>query len=148
MTIEKDRGAPGDGEQLHQLQRAGFWKLLGKIGVLGLVCGLVGGLALVNSESGTPLPPMLKLIGAAGVFVTSLVFAYASWRFFVSVDEVELADNLWGSTFGFYTYGILFPAWWALAKLGFAPDPNHWVIFGATLVAGAIAYGVRKWRAH
>ena len=45
-------------------------------------------------------------------------FAYGTWRFVKVIDEVELVDNLWGSTAGYYVYAALFPMWWALAKGG------------------------------
>lgn len=76
----------------------------------------------------------------------ALAVAYGSWRFFATVDELELADNLWGSLVAFYTYAILFPAWWALATIGQAPEPDQWVIYGVTLAAGGAAYLFRKWR--
>ena len=51
------------------------------------------------------------------------------------VDEVEVADNLWGSLIGLYVYALLFPAWWALNLLGQAPEPDDWVIFGASMLS-------------
>ena len=70
--------------------------------------------------------------------------AYGSWRFFTSVDEVEIADNLWGSLVGFYLYAILFPSWWALHKLGQVPEPNDWAILFASMFTALAVYGYRK----
>ena len=78
--------------------------------------------------------------------MASVLFLYGSWRFFANVDELELLDNLWGSLVGFYAYGVTFPAWWALNKLGYLPEPNDWVIFNIALVTALAAYLYRKWR--
>ena len=64
------------------------------------------------------------------------------------VDELELADNLWGSLIGFYVYAFGFPTWWALNWLGVAPAPDHWMIFAAAVVSATAAYALRKWRSR
>lgn len=140
---------PGEGERLHAQKRKQFWRLLGGLALIGLVLGFMGGFVTGYSDArGTDLSPEIRTIAAAGVILLAILTAYASWRFFVSVDEVEVADNLWGSLIGFYTYAILFPSWWALAKLERAPEPDDWVIFGASMIVATAAYGVRKWRSR
>ena len=59
--------------------------------------------------SGQEMDPLFRLAGAGGVIIAALLAIYFSWRFFVSVDEVEVADNLWGSLIGFYAYAMLLP---------------------------------------
>jgi hypothetical protein len=61
---------------------------------------------------------------------------------------VEVADNLWGSLIGFYTYAILFPAWWALNKLRQVPEPDQWAIFVISMVAALAVYAYRKWQSR
>lgn len=115
----------GEGERLHAQKRKQFWRLMGGLALIGIVMGFVGGFMTGHADaSATELSPELKTIGAVGVILLAILTAYASWRFFVSVDEVEVADNLWGSLIGFYTYAILFPVWWALAQLDRAPEPD------------------------
>ena len=119
------------------------------LALLGLVTGFVAGFATGFADGrGIADEPLYGTIGAAGVALMATLFAYFSWRFFVTVDEVELADNLWGSLIGFYAYAILFPAWWALHRLGTAPEPDDWAIFTVALVTALIAYAIRKWRAR
>lgn len=133
----------GEGERLHAERRRRFWTILGGLALLGLVTGFVGAYIIEHQQSGGGnLPPMLA---TAAIALAVLAVAYGSWRFFASVDELELADNLWGSLVAIYTYAILFPAWWALAAIGQASEPDDWVIYGVTLAAGGAAYLFRKW---
>jgi len=137
----------GEGERLHSERRKRFWRIMGGLLSLGFVTGIVAGFALQVSGTGeTTWPAWAPVAGTVGVVVAALGTAYGSWRFFVSVDEVEVADNLWGSLIGFYVYAILFPAWWALNKLGQVPEPNHWAIFLASMLAALAVYAYRKVR--
>ena len=109
----------------------------------GFISGFVAGHA---DATGTVLPDWTLNLGAAGVVLAAIAAAYGSYRFFVSVDEVEVADNLWGSLIGFYAYALLFPTWWLLHELDRVPEPDDWVIFGFAIVTALAAYGVRKWQ--
>jgi hypothetical protein len=138
---------PGEGERLYAQRRRRFWMLLASLALLGAISGFVAGfVAGLGDARGMTEVPLYGTIGGAGVILMAILVAYFSWRFFDSVDEVEVADNLWGSLIGFYTYAILFPAWCALNHLGKAPEPNHWIIYGASMLTATGAYGYRKWR--
>ena len=80
--------------------------------------------------------------------VATIGGGYFSWRFFTSVDEVEVTDNLWASLIGFYVYGFAFPTWWALSWLDAAPEPEDWILYAAAMLSATAAYGVRKWRSR
>ena len=136
---------PVDGEKLHEARRKRFWVILGGLGVLGAITGAVGQFAIEAGGAGS-FPAWAITAGGIGVIIVAILVAYGSWRFFASVDELELADNLWGSLVGFYWYAILFPAWWALNKLGWAPALDHWGIFVSSMIAAALVYFYRKWR--
>lgn len=139
----------GEGERLHAERRRRFWLILGGLAGVGMVAGFFGGFVKGYADgSGVDLAPTMVTLLACGVVLTAIVTAYGSWRFFVTVDEVEVADNLWGSLIGFYVYAILFPAWWAIHRLGQAPEPDDWLIFGAAMITATIAYGIRKWRSR
>ena len=139
----------GEGERLHAERRKRFWTLLGGLLVAGFITGAVSGAFFGHVEhGGTPLPPWAAALGVAGVLLMVVAVAYGSWRFFVSVDEVEVADNLWGSLIGFYTYAILFPAWWALNRLRQVPEPDHWAIFAISMAAALAVYAYRKWQSR
>ena len=139
----------GEGERLHAERRRRFWTLLGVLALIGAISGFIGGFMVGHQDaSGIALSPSLLTLAAAGVVLVAILVAYFSWRFFVTVDEVELADNLWGSLIGFYVYAILFPAWYAMYKLGKAPEPDDWLIFGAAMITASVAYGFRKWQSR
>lgn len=136
----------GEGERLESARRRKFWKLVFALAAAGAVGGFIFGFAMGHAEaSDHPLSETARLAAAAALLLSLAAAAFLSWRFFATVDEVELADNLWGSLIGFYTYAFLFPTWWALAWLDVAPQPNDWAIFAASLVTATAAYAYRKW---
>ena len=93
----------GEGERLYAAQRKRFWRILGGLLLLGFATGLIGSAALNIADSGSAdWPAWAPLAGTIGVVLVAIGVAYGSWRFFTSVDEVEIADNLWGSLVGFY----------------------------------------------
>jgi hypothetical protein len=136
----------GEGERLHAQRRRRFWTILGGLLVVGLVAGFASGFLAGFNDARSGGSSAYMTVGTIGVIVLVLGAAYGSWKFFVNVDEVEVADNLWGSLVGFYTYALLFPAWWALNKLGQLSDPDDWAIFGASMLVGVAVYLYRKLR--
>ena len=136
---------PGEGERLHAARRKRFWLILGALALVGGAGGFVGGLVLERAEH-DDLPAWTSSAVAIGVILVAFFAAVFSWKFFTDVDEVEVADNLWGSLIGFYWYAILFPSWWALNKLGHAPAVDHWAIFGSSMIVALAVYVYRKWR--
>ena len=136
----------GEGERLEAQRRKRFWTILGALFVLGGIAGFATGfLAGVNDarEGGTAA---YKAVGTIGVVILVFGAAYGSWKFFQNVDEVEVADNLWGSMIGLYVYALLFPAWWALHLLGQVGEPDDWMIFGASMLSAVAVYLYRKVR--
>ncbi|MBA3576491.1 MAG: hypothetical protein H0W39_02575 [Sphingomonas sp.] len=136
----------GEGERLEAARRRKFWQLIIALAVSGAVAGFVFGFALGHSDaSDHPMSESVRLLIAAILLLSVAGAAYLSWRFFQTVDEVEIAHNLWGSLIGFYVYAFMFPTWWALEWLALAPEPNDWVIFAASLLTATAAYAWRKW---
>ena len=136
----------GEGERLEAQRRKRFWTILGALLVLGGIAGFATGfLAGVNDarEGGSAA---YKAVGTIGVVILVFGAAYGSWKFFQNVDEVEIADNLWGSMIGLYVYALLFPAWWALHLLGQVGEPDDWMIFGASMLSAVAVYLYRKVR--
>ena len=139
----------GEGERLHAQRRRRFWMILGGLALIGMVGGFLSGFITGYADARqATVEPLYGTVAALGCVVLAIAVAIASWRFFVTVDELEVADNLWGSLIGFYVYAILFPLWWALNRLGKAPEPDDWLIYGAALATATLAYGVRKLRAR
>ena len=139
----------GEGERLHDERRKRFWLILAALAGLGAGGGFVSGFVAGYSDArGLTADPLYGIIGSIGVVLIAVLAAFFSWRFFVSVDEVEVADNLWASLIGFYAYAILFPAWWALHRLERVPEPDHWAIYATAMIVTIAAYAARKWRSR
>ena len=116
----------GVGERLHARRQRRFRLTLAALAGVGGLCGFIAGFVKGFADGGNKaVEPWLLQLGVAGVVLGAVLAAYFSWRFFATVDEVEVADNLWGSLIGFYVYAILLPSWWALDKLTVAPPPDH-----------------------
>ena len=137
----------GEGERLHSERRKRFWKIIGLLALAGGVGGFISGFVAGHADAtNRELPEWMMSVAVAGIVVAVIAAVYGSYRFFVTVDEVEVADNLWGSLIGFYAYAFLFPAWWLLSEIGRAPEPNDWVIFAVAIFAALAAYAFRKWQ--
>ena len=140
----------GEGERLESARRRRFWTVIVILNVIGLLIGfsfgyVSGHRGIPLAQAGEALPDGVVVALVAGGIAA---FSYGCWAFFKTIDEVELADNLWASTASFYAYAVLFPSWWVFSQAGIASGPNHWAIFFVSLAAGLVVYGYRKWRAR
>jgi hypothetical protein len=139
----------GEGERMHEERRKRFWKIMGGLALIGAIAGFVSGFVTGASDArGVPVDPAYLTLAAVAVPLVAILTLWGSWKFFTAVDELEVADNLWGSLIGFYAYLVIFPSWWALHQLGKASEPNDWIIYGIAMVTSLVAYAVRKWRAR
>ena len=147
---------PGEGERLLAARRRRFWTIIAVMvasgALVGFFSGMYAGYTDAQREKGgiaalepSDFPVLLRF---AAVLVAVLAFAALTWWFVRSVDELEIADNLWASTTGLYAYSIAFPAWWALWKLEVTREPDDWTIYAATLVITGLVYLWRKWQAR
>ncbi|HET9397753.1 MAG TPA: hypothetical protein VFO45_02945 [Sphingomicrobium sp.] len=140
----------GEGERLESSRRRRYWTVVAALMAVGMVIGFVFGFSSAHQDvpieqAATSLPDgiVIALVAAA-----IAAFSYGCWAFLKTIDEVELADNLWGSTASYYAYAVLFPSWWVFGEAGITPAPNHWAIFFVSLAFGMAVYGFRKWRAR
>lgn len=137
----------GEGERLEAQRRKKFWGLVFALAGVGAIAGFVFGFIHGAADAtGEPISETARTIAAIALVVAALGGGYFSWRFFTTVDEVEVTDNLWASLIGFYVYGFAFPTWWALSWLKAAPEPVDWIIYAVVMLSATAAYGVRKWR--
>jgi hypothetical protein len=138
----------GEGERLFAAKRRRFWGWIVGLMLAGAVAGLISGALTSDEHKGvealTSLPQVAKF-GIVAVLIA--VFALGCWHFVREVDELEIADNLWSSTAGYYAYATLLPAWWLLWKLEAVGEPDHWAIFLAAALASLAVYFGRKWHA-
>ena len=138
------------GEDLHSARRKRFWRTLSLAGLCGIPVGFAVGLGFGMSRGDitafwTKSPDWLVIALVAAALAG---FLWGCWRFYLSMDEVELLDNLWSSTVAYGAYAVIFPAWWALGQAGIVTPPNDWIIYLAALLIGLAAYGKRKWDAR
>lgn len=138
-----------DGEIAHEASRKKFWRALAWCGVGGLPIGVVLGLTIASGRHPEGAVLSLPPVAAIALVVLALaLFIAGCWKFFTSIDEVEMADNLWASMIGFYFYVMVFPGWWLLALAGVVPPVDNWILWAGSLVAGMLEYGRRKWVAR
>ena len=139
----------GEGERLEKERRRKFWRLVLLLGAVGGVAGFVFGFIHGAADAaGQPVSGTARTAAAVALMVGTIGGGYFSWRFFTSVDEVEVTDNLWASLIGFYVYGFAVPLWWGLSWLKVAPEPVDWIIYVVVMLSATAAYGVRKWRSR
>lgn len=138
-----------DGENLHEVHRRRYWRYLAIVGLGGMPIGFGLGWAAGrygDRQAFWDMSPDWLVIGLLGIAIATICFG--TWRFYRSIDEVELQDNLWANSISYGVYALLFPAWWVLGKAGMAREPNDWLIFVVALCAGLVGYLGRKWRAR
>jgi hypothetical protein len=139
-----------EGENLHAQLRKRYWRNLTIAGIGAAPIGFGVGWYAHHSngeiDAFWSAAPDWAVIALLALAITALLFG--SWRFYRSIDEVELLDNLWASSASYTAYILLFPTWWVLGKAGIAQEPNDWLIFFAALGSGTAFYLWRKWRAH
>ncbi len=137
---DKDQMERGEGERLHAQREKNFWTISRRAasGRRHWWLHLAASSTALPTQAAMRWARLVKLAGAGGVIIAAVLTVYFSWRFFVSVDEVEVADNLWGSLIGFYVYAMLASRRGGrCAKLRPAPEPDHWLIYGISMIIGA-----------
>ena len=139
----------GEGERLESQRRRRLMTTILAFSAVAMVTGFASGFLQGQADAtGNPIDPTARTAVAITICAVLIAGAFASWRFFRTADEVEVADNLWASLVGFYVYGFGFPAWWMLASLKVAPGPDHFIIYAAAIVSAAATYAIRKWRSR
>lgn len=139
----------GEGERLEAQRRRKFMRTVAVIAAAGSIGGFIFGFVHGRSAAtGIPIGDTARSIAAAALVISAVGGAYGCWRFFITADEVEVADNLWASLVGVCLYVILFPTWWALSWLKFVPEPVGWIIFAAVMLSIVATYSVRRWRSR
>lgn len=129
------------GEARHSARRRRFWLAITLFVVLGGVAGFLLGLSERLSGAAIHATPEFT-IAAVAVGIIALT-ALSIW-FFRAVDELEVADNLWASLYGYYFYAAAFPSWWVLANADLAPPVDPWALYVCTILFSFAVYGIRK----
>jgi hypothetical protein len=81
-------------------------------------------------------------IAFAIIYVGALALGW--WHMCRVADEVEARNNraaiVWAGCF----YGLTYPVWYFLWKGGLVPEPDHMLMYGATVAVAAVTSVVRK----
>jgi len=81
-------------------------------------------------------------IAFAFIYVGMSLFGW--WRVCRVADEVEARNNraamVWAGCF----YGVTYPVWYFLWRGGLVPEPDHMLMYAATVAVAALTYGIRK----
>ena len=119
----------------------------GAIGIAGgMAFALVGGggemgvWALFSANE--PISPMAALILLAILIVATVL----SIRWHMLLDEHERAAYDFGAVVSIYIYFVLSTGWWLLARGGFAPAPDGYLIFWVVMITWLIGWVVRRYR--
>lgn len=138
---------PGSGEPLNRNERLNR-NILIACGALGGIVGVI--LALASGKlteggavfSNEPLPPM---IAAALILVLGILIPIISYYWHKVVDEQEVHAYKTGTLYAFYVYGIGTPLWWLAWRGGFAPAPDGFIIYYATITVMGIVWLWKKY---
>jgi hypothetical protein len=128
------------GERAEESRRNRFWLLMAGFMLVG---GVIGA-ALVIVREGDGSLPAVAAIAVAALLVVAL--GGGSWYFYRDIDELERRDNLIAGVIALHFYVILYPCWYFLWKGGLVPEPDHEILYIATLIVMTLAYFWKKIR--
>lgn len=115
-------------------------------GIMGVVMAVSGDGGLANGTgvfSNEPLPAgvAIVLVLIVGVLVPAISIYWHRL-----VDEQEADAYKTGALFAFYVYALGAPLWWLAWRGGFAPSPNGFVIYFATMLTVGSIWLWKKYR--
>ncbi|WP_265563368.1 hypothetical protein [Sphingomicrobium arenosum] len=114
-----------------------------------LLGGAIGGsLAVSTPGDGSFLeaaswPPLLSIALAVVALIVVPLLMLSATR---TADELEYAHQAWGMQAGGFALLCGYPAWFALWKGGFVPEPAHGAIYAGYFVLTIIAYLYHRFR--
>lgn len=127
------------GEQKEARRRRNFWLMMAAFTGAGFITGMLSG--IFDAESSLQAKPAWAI---AFVGIALAAFVGLSVVFFRRVDELELADNLWGGLFGLYFYMAAQPTWYVLNRVDLVGPIEHWPLYFATCLVTFAVYLGRK----
>ena len=140
MTSREAGMTKGQGERAERSRSLRFWGIMAGFMLLG---GIGGAAMVVMERSGGALSTALAVgmvaLGTAGV-------GAGAWWFLRDIDEVERRDNYVSCTIGLNFYLIFYIDWYFLWKGAVVREPDHEVLFLATMGVMAATYVWKKLR--
>lgn len=134
----------GPGERASKAQSRRMMLTYGGLMLGGVVLGLVLSFLEHEVPAGIGTFPPAFAIGTV-VFYLVLI-AGGCWRYYRSIDELELKNNYVGAIWGVNIYMTLYPCWYLLWKGGMVAEPMHDTLFVITVAATMVAYFWHKFR--
>jgi hypothetical protein len=128
------------GEARLKARRSAFWRYVAFAFAASFAVGLAFGIASGFVERGF-LPTGLLI---ALWLLVVIGFAWGTRDYFRRIDEVDLQDNLWATTIGFYGYIVTLGSWFMFHEIGLVAEPDDLVIAAIAMTALLLAYGARK----
>jgi len=138
MTDTNSAGLSGE-ERLKNRRRA-YWKYIGWAMGIAFVAGVGGGVLAILAVKG--VVPAWILYPLTGIAL--IAFGWFSYDYFRRIDELDLLDNLWATTVGFYVYFALEICWTLFNLAGLTPPPDNITVLGISTLALVLTYGWRK----
>lgn len=130
------------GEQRHRQRRRAFWAYSVAGLAVALPVGMCIGYLLRQGVDGV-YSPAAALIAMA---IATAAFVWFSIGYYRRLDELDLADNLWGAFIAVHVLLVGFPTWAMLHILELTPAPSAEGLYFGTIGATFLGYGWRKLR--
>jgi hypothetical protein len=115
-------------------RRRRYWTLMGLATAAALVLGVAG--RILGTPYG-PIDPAAAIGLAAALLLLMLV---GNWVYFRNIDELEVASNLVGGFWGFYTFIIGWPLWHILWRGGLVPKPEMLPLYIAAALIAVVGF--------
>ncbi len=128
------------GEQMLNTRRGKFWRLV----VFGMVVATATGLALGIASAAITLGDIPSWVIVPLLILTAAGFVWFTLKYYRSIDEVDLLDNLWANTFGLYAIIIGAGGWLILAEIDIMPPVDIVALVTGTLFMTFAAYFIRR----
>ena len=110
----------------------------------GLTGGVVGLMLAVNDFNATGARMQILAVVAVIAFIVTV--SVGSWKYFTTVDELEVDANKWAGLVGINFYAMLWICWWALGMVELTPAPNGNAVFLLTMAVALITFLWRRFR--
>ena len=119
--------------------------MIAGLGLAGGAVGLVSGFGFATGLFDTPSQTARWL---AMALVASFVIAVGlgSWKYFRTVDEMEIDANLWAGLIGINYYAVLYMSWWALAFADVVPPVDGEAVFLTTMGVALVTFLIKRFR--
>lgn len=123
-------------------------KYIRLVGGLALGGGIIGGtsgiLAGFNGYNFTGTQMQVVAVIAVAAFM--IVVTVGSWKYFTTVDELEVDANKWAGLIAINFYAMLWMCWTVLGRVELTSAPNGDAVFLLTILVATVTFLWRRFR--